>query len=142
MLWDAQETFDKLIERHGFDCKAVKDDRFYKPMAYRLESNAVHYNVAQVLGVAGRYGLLLKDTFLCIAYHELGHYLEIKQNPALIVLFKEAKSAGNLTFNKFKYEREKAAYTLGRDLITDERLLEIYDALNKDRLESSRKKTR
>jgi hypothetical protein len=80
---------------------------------------------------------MFQDTFFCLAYHEIGHYLEIRSNPALTDNLIEMKKDLN-----FLYNREEQAYQLGRGLITDNRLLPIYDALNNERLTKIKAKAR
>ncbi|GAF10915.1 hypothetical protein JCM16418_5152 [Paenibacillus pini JCM 16418] len=65
---------------------------------------------------------------MCIAFHELGHYIDFKENPELFEKFDCD------LYQEKKYEFEYRAYQLGRKLIVDRRLLEIYDELNKERL--------
>ncbi|MNW59566.1 hypothetical protein D3C74_374890 [compost metagenome] len=127
-MWE--ELLTRIVQENGFDCKVVKDDSLYKPMIYRPKTNSIHFNTGQVLGVSGRFGYLLQDTFKCIAYHELGHYMDFKEKPELKNLFNDTYYKAN------KFELESRAVELGRTLIKENRLLEIYDVLNKARIDS------
>ncbi|QWU14372.1 hypothetical protein SAMN04487895_101678 [Paenibacillus sophorae] len=125
-MWE--DLLNEIVNSNDFDCLIVKDEELYKPMVYRPKSNSIHFNIGQVLGISGRFGYLLKDTFMCIAYHEFGHYLDFKNNSELIEKFNSKSYIEN------KFEFEARAFQLGRNLISDNRLLKIYDNLNKERL--------
>jgi hypothetical protein len=135
-ICETEEKINQIINKLGFDCKVVNNTNMYKPMAYRPLENEIHFNAGQILGVSGRFSYLYEDTLLCIIYHELGHYLDLLNDPTLIEKYQKAKNGDKEDFKKVKYNYEMNAFILGRKLIKDKRLLTIYDDLNKKRLDS------
>jgi hypothetical protein len=128
-VWEFGDKLKELITELGYDCSIISDNSISSPMSYRPSDNSIRFNLGRVQGIGMKRGYMLQDTFFCIAYHEIGHFLEIRNNPALANNLKESKQDYN-----FLYNREEQAYRLGRELIINNRLLSIYDSLNEERL--------
>ncbi|MMZ59126.1 hypothetical protein D1872_211460 [compost metagenome] len=134
-VWEYGNKLKDIVTKLTFDCSVIGDSYLTAPMSYRPIDNTIRYNLGRVQGIGMKRGFLFQDTFFCLGYHEIGHYIDFKNNPELHSNLKE-----RMTDPEFVYDREEQAYVLGRKLIESNKLLVIYDSLNNERLEKLKQK--
>jgi hypothetical protein len=102
------------------------DPHLTKAMKYNVTNNTIKFNHMQINGYKTRTNLNISDEefALIILYHEMGHYLDFKENKYNFDQSKWTQEEKRL----FMQEREINAWKYGRTLVSNE-LLKLYDKI-------------
>jgi|GEM_PF-6542291 len=129
-----------LLENGFLDIKVVEVDR-RMTMVYEITTNELRLNpkiVEDYIENDERMSRWFAEDIILNAmlFHEIGHYLDFKENPKLIELASYYKFNGSFEeYKLFCIEREKRAWEIGSTLI-DEDYLEAFDMLNRINMHS------
>jgi hypothetical protein len=126
-IWDIEKIIKDTLDEHTLDIDYEINNKLLAPISFNVSKNLIKFNYLQINGYIANINFKIKETdedcVKIILYHQLGYYLEFKNNKhdlRVLKYFDDEKKAQILA------KIETNAWDNGRTLVP-ERLVKSYD---------------
>jgi hypothetical protein len=126
-IWDIEKIIKDTLDEHTLDIDYEINNKLLAPISFNVSKNTIKFNYLQINGYIANINFKIKETdedcVKIILYHQLGYYLEFKNNKhdlRVLKYFDDEKKAQILA------KIETNAWDNGRTLVP-ERLVKSYD---------------
>jgi hypothetical protein len=124
---DIEKIIEHTLQEHRLNIDYEINNKLLAPMSFNVSTNTIKFNYLQINGYIANINFKIKETdedcVKIILYHQLGYYLEFKNNKhdlRVLKYFDDEKKAQILA------KIETNAWDNGRTLVP-ERLVKSYD---------------
>ncbi|WP_308128864.1 hypothetical protein [Bacillus sp. sid0103] len=124
---DIEKIIENTLQEHNFTIDYEINNNLLAPMSFNVSTNTIKFNYLQINGYIANINFKIKETdedcVKIILYHQLGYYLDFKNNKhglRFLKYFEDEKKAEILT------RIETNAWEYGRTLVP-EKLVNSYD---------------
>jgi hypothetical protein len=126
------DLMQDIVSVHS-SCKLLQEEEYTFIMAYHYKDNVIKYNIERLQSskqdIKEFKNLNFETYFELCLYHELGHYLDYKNNKDRALV----RETNDDPDNNFKFIGEQNAWKFGREIIPS-RLQVDFDLLNESNL--------